>query len=155
MATPNTDTAEETRLPAAAASDNSGILNLDAFERHLECFAVGGHFHGHFAVDQLIVDELLEAHCKVLHAVVLADANDIRQLFVVFLENRLLHVRVEDHDLARWHTADARLDALEQLLSDDAPHVERDRAAQCRTIIRREQVENTSDGRGGTGSVDG
>jgi hypothetical protein len=49
-------TAEETKLPISAASDNPGILNLDAFKRHFERFAIRRHFHRHFAIDQLIVN---------------------------------------------------------------------------------------------------
>ena len=43
------------------------------------------------------------------------------------------------------HAADARLDALEQLLGDDALHVEGDGAAQGGVHVLREQVENTAD----------
>ena len=64
-----TGTAEETKLPISAASDNPGILNLDAFKCHFERFAIRRHFHRHFAIDQLIVNQLLEAHRKVLHPI--------------------------------------------------------------------------------------
>ena len=51
------------------------------------------------------------------------------------------------------HAADARLDALEQLLGDDALHVEGDRAAERPVHILRKEIENAADRGGGTGGV--
>jgi hypothetical protein len=51
-----TGTAEKTKLPISAASDNPRILNLDAFKCHFERFAIWCDFHRHFAIDQLIIN---------------------------------------------------------------------------------------------------
>ena len=58
---------------------------------------------------------------------------------VLFFENQLADRRIEGHDLDGRHAADARLDRRQQLLGDDALHVEGDRAAQGRVHLLRER----------------
>src|SRR5262245_21168983 len=64
-------------------------------------------------------DELAQVLVEINHAFEHADADGVRQLLVLALDDQLADRGIHDHDLIGWNALDARLEAGQQLLTND------------------------------------
>ena len=116
-------------LPIAAASENSRRSDFNPLESHLERILVVSNRESRVTIDQFVFDQLLEARCEVLHAIVCTNSDRVGQFVIVAFQNQLLDDRLEEHDFDGRDPPDFGIDRFQELLRNDAPGVEGQRAA--------------------------
>lgn len=134
--------------------DDPRLADIDSLKRHFQRIGVRGNLKCGGAIDQLVVDELFEAHCEILHTFGGADADGIREFFVFSFEDEFADHGGEGHDFAGRNAADTWADGAKEFLGHDPFHVEGHGVSDRDVEFFREEVKDTADGGWGGRGVD-